>query len=236
MSDNAAKEDKASEEPEAQRRIRDIQKRDLMVVRHLISDYPGFSSLNSEDQLDRIVLVLESICGYGAVSVETIGQLESVFPCDVKDIGDYFQSSQYDSSQTGEKKHKYRESFEGAFRLEREYKKNLSEEGDESENNEPIRKKVPPKPKSQEPVQNKMQSPKPQPKPKAAAEAPKPGPSAPMPTPSKPDQILDKSPRLSTEPVDKADESTKKSPMPLIVGAAVAVVVIVVIIAFAINS
>lgn len=236
MSDTAAKEDKASEEPEAQRRIRDIQKRDLMVVRHLISDYPGFSDLNSEDQLDRIVLVLESICGYGAVSVETIGQLESVFSCSVKDIAVYFQSSQYDNPQTGEKKNKYRESFEGAFRLEREYKKSLSEEGDESETNEPIRKKVPAKPKSQEPQPKKMQSPKPQPKPQAVAPAVKPAPPTPLPTPSKPDQNMDKSPRLSTDSVDKDEESTKKSPMPLIVGAAVAVVVIVVIIAFAINS
>ena len=236
MSDNAAKEDKASEEPEAQRRIRDIQKRDLMVVRHLISDYPGFSDLNAEDQLDRIVLVLESICGFGAVSVETIGQLESVFPCDVKDVVGYFQTSQYDSSQTGEKKNKYRESFEGAFRLEREYKKNLSEEGDESTTNEPIRKKVPAKPKSQEPQANKMRSPKPQPKPQAVAPAVKPKSSSPEPTSSKPDQNMDKSPRLSTEPVDKTEESIKKSPMPLIVGAAVAVVVIVVIVAFAINS
>ncbi len=221
MSDFAAKEEKAGkEESSGQRRIRDIQKRDLMVVRHLMSDYPDFSHLNSEDQLDRIVLVLESICGYGAVSVETIGQLQSVFQYDVKDVREYFQTSQYNNIQTGEKKNKYRTPFEGAFRLEREFKKNLSEEGGESDSNEPIRKKVP-KPKSSKPAS--------QSRPMTVLQTQASRPSV---------QNMDRKKWLSTDYVDKNEDSSEKKslPVPVLVGVSVAVIVAVVMIALIIYS
>lgn len=233
MSDTAAKEEKgaaAEEAPLEQRRIRDIQKRDLMVVRHLTSDYPGFFDLGAEDQLDRIVLVLESICGFGAVSVETIGQLNSVFKCDVKDIALYFQTNQYDNPQTGGKKNKYRESFEGAFCLEREFKKNLSEEGEETNSNEPIRKKVPPKAGTHEANVKKMQSPHSL-GPKLATSL-----SALESTSMSSGQNLDTNNRLSTGHVDKSEESIKKSPMSVIVGLAVAIVLVLVVVALVIGS
>lgn len=266
MSDSTAKDEKSQNsggKSAVQMRIREIQKRDLMVVRHLVSDYPGFKNLGPEDQLDRIVLVLESICGYGAISVDTIQQLESVFTTQVKELSQYFKTSQYKNSETGEMTNKFRESFEDGFCLEREFKKALSQEGEESEINEPIRKKVPAKPKAPEPeyreISRRFSEPnvtkKPVVKSSPVTSAPSPSssqnspveevapspevkveaPTSVAPSPKFSGQNLDKNAGLSTGDVDKESEEMKKSPLPLIVGGAVLVIVVIVILAFVLS-
>jgi hypothetical protein len=130
---------------ESERRIRDIHKRDLQIVKQLVQDYPGFKKLKIEDQLDRVVLVLETICGFGAVSQETLSQLRTVFVIEASVVEAQFRVSQYTHKETGAARPRYRESFSGAYCLERDFKKQLASEESKSSPDEPIRKKVPSK-------------------------------------------------------------------------------------------
>ncbi|MCB0408026.1 MAG: hypothetical protein KDD34_07480 [Bdellovibrionales bacterium] len=219
-------------------RIRSIQNRDLQVVQQLIRDYPGFSQLSFEAQLDRIVLILESVCGFGAVGVESIEQLSSVFSFkNGAVIQTIFESSEYVHSETGDKRKKYRQSFEGGFCLERDFKKQLANEGGDSQAEGPIRKKVVGK------VRPKTSS-SPTPLRKPTATTPK----KQRETPVQPSPLTTSS-ELSTKPVDnpthmhsleaEAAPNTTTTPQwpikPFVIGAAVLVVIGISVIAFLID-
>lgn len=124
--------------------IRSIQKRDLSVVTQFMKEYTEFNQLSREDQLDRVVLVLHSACGFGAICNETIQQLKPIAGDRFAniDLDTHFKNSEYENVKSGEKKNRYRESFPGGYRLDREYRNQMTSEGDESLEDEPIRKKV----------------------------------------------------------------------------------------------
>ncbi|NQZ01758.1 MAG: hypothetical protein HRT45_13940 [Bdellovibrionales bacterium] len=141
MSGDEAKKQPSAEEQH--RSIRDLSQREYRFLKKLMTSYPGFGSLSAGDQLDRMILILQSACGYGAVSKRIVGQIQSELGWEPSfDIEGHFRSAEYNSAETAGTQTRYRESFEGAFCLKREFMNVLSNEGEEASSNEPIRKKV----------------------------------------------------------------------------------------------
>lgn len=198
--DEESSEESAEDSPVlAERKIRDLQKRDLQVIKQLISEYPKFKSLPPGDQLDRIVLVLETVCGFGAISEQTIQQFQVLLPFSSDIVPGHLNTATY--SHEGVTKRRYREPFPGGYCLEREFKKILASEGNRSSQDEPIRKKV---------AAKRVETPPPQPTRSrqasisARAPVPTPAPTAPVQQDAKP--VLDEKvvikPVLSTPLVD----------------------------------
>lgn len=131
--------------------VRPLQRRDIQVLQTLIKDYPGFSSLTAEDKLDRMVLVLTNVCGFGGVLVETLetalNQLSYPLPLDIEK---HFENSTW-TNREGEQRKRYVNNFARAFKLDPGLSLKLVDEGRSSSEEEPIRKVVPGK-KKPEPV------------------------------------------------------------------------------------
>lgn len=143
QADSDAKTEVAEEVAKQHRMIKDLGARELTFLRKLQSDYPGFAKLNTGDQLDRMILVLQSACGYGAVSERIVQQIQQQLNWGKDfDIDNHFRSSKYESKEASATLTRYRESFEGAFALKREYMTELANEGEDQDSEEPIRKRV----------------------------------------------------------------------------------------------
>jgi hypothetical protein len=243
-------------------RLRVWGKESTVFLKKLMSSYPGFANLPAGDQLDRMVLILQSACGYGAVSKRIVEQIQERLNWQPGfDIEGHFRSAKYESVETASDQTRYRESFEGAYCLKREFMNLLSNEGEESSSNEPIRKKVKVPEASVAPIQSqkpmpgaKSQGPKAQTagsKPASTvntksspAEAKTPAPQSPQtvaaqePQAATPQQAHHKGGgRETTTATPSEQPSVDNSPFkPWMILAATAVLIVIAIAIFAVNS
>lgn len=236
MSSDPVKKETDQSLEEQHRSIKNLSGREVSFLKHLISNYPNFGELSAGDQFDRMILVLQSACGYGAVSERIGKQIQEKLDWESGfEILIHFQNSQYDSHEAGETQTRYRESFEGAFSLKREYMNFLANEGENQSENEPIRKKVPRK----EPVKAKEKvTPIAKPKPKAQAKpASSPGPSRSETPNAKASQVVaPKTGKAADSQPPSQSESDSFGFKPWMAFAGIGFVIFVVILAFAIKS
>lgn len=154
-----AKELEALVEAELEKKslsVRPLQRRDIQVLQTLVKDYPNFSKLSEGDQLDRIVLILTQVCGFGGVVVETIQTALDQMPHNLSlDIEDHFLNSTW-INREGEARKRYVNNFAQAYKLDPGLSLKLIDESKTSTSEEPIRKVVPAKKKLEpQPVEQK---------------------------------------------------------------------------------
>jgi hypothetical protein len=122
--------------------VRPLQRRDLQVLQTLVKDYPGFKNLPEGDQLDRMVLVLTNVCGFGGVLASTLSEaLEQIRYRLSLDVEEHFKNSIW-TNREGETRKRYVNNFASAFKLEPGLSIKLMSEGEDSSQEEPIRKSV----------------------------------------------------------------------------------------------
>ena len=122
--------------------VRPLQKRDIQVLHTLVKDYPGFKDLSEGDRLDRMVLVLTNVCGFGGVLVSTIETALGMIPYKIDiSVDDHFRNSVW-TNREGETRRRYVNNFASAFKLEPGLSIKLISESKERPLEEPIRKSV----------------------------------------------------------------------------------------------
>jgi hypothetical protein len=122
--------------------VRPLQRRDIQVLQTLVKDYPGFKSLSEGDQLDRIVLVLTNVCGFGGVMASTIESALGMIPYKLSmNIEEHFKNSMW-TNREGETRRRYVNNFAQAYKLEPGLTIKLISESKSADSEEPIRKTV----------------------------------------------------------------------------------------------
>lgn len=161
-----------AEEAEAAKKslsVRALQRRDLQVLQTLVKDYPGFKELPPGDQLDRMVLVLTNVCGFGGVLVSTMESVQEQISYKVPiDVLDHFQNSTW-VNREGVSRKRYVNNFADAYKLDPGLSLKLTSERQGRSDEEPIRKVVPGRKIEVAPA--------------PVVRAPQPSPSAPTPSP-----------------------------------------------------
>ncbi len=122
--------------------VRPLQRRDIQILHTLVKEYPGWKDLSEGDRLDRMVLVLTNVCGFGGVLVTTIETALGMIPYKLNiNIDDHFRNSVW-TNREGETRRRYVNNFASAFKLEPGLSIKLISESKERPLEEPIRKSV----------------------------------------------------------------------------------------------